>query len=112
MALPFDHGKEWGQMQHGGRDGLRAEGETKDEREQTPLARVLHPTPSFQVWRLRPYNRRMFEMKFCAAVETSWKNTVAGGEHHACRASRFLGFNGMVGRINFVFMLNLLLSYV
>ena len=63
VALPFDHGKEWGRMQHGGREGLRAESETNDEREQTPLARVLHPTSSFQVWRLRTYNRRMFEMK-------------------------------------------------
>ena len=63
VALPFDRGKEWGRMQHGGRDGLRAEGETKDEREQTPLARVLKPTPSFQERRLCPYNRRMFAMK-------------------------------------------------
>ena len=46
-------------------DGLRAEGETKDEREQTPSDRVLHPTqqPSFRERRLCPYNRRMFAMK-------------------------------------------------
>ena len=46
-------------------DGLRAEGETKDEREQTSSARDSHPTqqPSFREWRLCPYNRRMFTMK-------------------------------------------------
>ena len=49
--------------------------------------------------------------EICAVVETSWKNTVAGGEYHARRASRFWGVNGMVGSLNFLSLLNLFLSY-
>ena len=60
-------------------DGLRAESGTKDEREQTPSARVLHPTqqPSFRERRLCPYNRRMFAMKYVSRSrhrgKTPWR---------------------------------------
>ena len=41
-------------------DGLRAEGERMDEREQTSSARVIHPTQADVC------------NEVCAAVETSW----------------------------------------
>ena len=43
VDLPLTAGNNGGKCSMEG-DGLRAEGETKDEREQTPSARILHPT--------------------------------------------------------------------